>query len=388
MAPKGKSASSVPAFFSKLCSEMECAVQACDLGESINTKILLEDPYLNWSIGGGLVRGRLNVLAGQSGSGKSYLSAKAAATIQQEDNEGWVLWLDTEYYLYKQPERIARLAKMGIDLKRCIIISSNQTNVVFSKLDEIENALKAKDIRVCVMVIDSLGALEDQHAAKKFAEGEIEDASNKYGGNAKAIGTLVRKLLRMAAENDMTTICVQHAIVEQGNGQSKGPPKYVVKGGNTLRLQSDLFILMETVERKDALITADNESVEWTDKGVIAAGKTIRYKCLKSRYCMEGRTAESKINFVDCKTVQLEGSLCNLAKLLGVIVHPVNPQTGKENAQWWCLKDEPETKWNGEKQVIAALADKTLYNKVHQQCLSATDTPSGYCPSDVTIDMD
>lgn len=378
-----------PAFLTKMLGDLNCACIASQVSSSIQTKVQVGDPFLDWALGGGIALNRLNVLAGQSGSGKSFLCALLAAAIQRISGpDAYVIWLDTEYFLHDQPDRISRLAKLGIDLDRLIILSSNQPDVVFSRLDDLENEMKSGGIRVCCTITDSLGSLEDQHAAKKFAEGEIEDAANKFGGNAKLIGALVKKLTRMSAENKMTTLLVQHAIVQQGDGQSKGPPKYIVTGGSKLRLLSDLMILSETVERKDALLNQDNSSVEFSDKGVVAAGKTIRVKVLKSRFCMEGRVAEFKVNFDTCQIVRTEDSLVELAKLVGVLVHPVNPETGKENSLWWTFKGR-EKKYQGEKNVLLALQqDKSLFQEIVQECLNVKDVPQGYNPADVTIDVD
>ena len=377
--------SKVPAFFSKITADLECAVIANDLGECDSSKVSLGDPMLDWALGGGIAKNRLVVFAGQSLSGKSFMCAKAAGKIQQEsDPDAWVVWLDAEYFLHKEPERIARLTQMGIDLKRCLIISSNKPDVIFSKLDAIETAMQEKEIKVCAMVIDSLGGLEDKAAAAKYAEGEIESAGDKFGGMAKFIGTLVKKLVRMAAENNMTVCLVQHAIVDMA-GAGKGPPKYIVTGGQRLRLLCDTMVLSETVERKDALLTADNESVEFSDKGVVATGKTIRYKCLKSRFCMEGRTAETKINFSTCEVVRTEDSLCALAKLLGILTHPANAE-GKINALWWKFSFAPD-KYQGEKQVLEALKDKTLYGKVLAACMEMKDTPIGYQSSELGVEV-
>lgn len=366
---KGKAKSSMPAFFSKMIEEMECACVASNVSSEMD-KLSLGDPSLDWIVGGGLVVNRLNVFAGQSGSGKTFLCALAAAALQAARPDAWVIILDMEYFYKDQPDRVARLAKIGIDINRCVIISSNEPDVVFGKLDEIEQAMKAHEIDVCAIVGDSLGGLEDKHSAEKIAAGEINDAGNKYGGMAKVLGPLIKKFVRMGAENRCTVLLVQHAI-EDLQASSKGAKKYIVTGGQKLRLLCDVMLLSETVERKDALINADNTSVEFTDKGVVAAGKTVRFKCLKSRNSMEGRVAEVKINFETCKIARTEESLVNLAKLIGVLVHPVNDH-GVENKLWWKFNGL-DAKYQGEKQVLEALQDRDLYLKVLEMCSNSSN---------------
>jgi RecA/RadA recombinase len=365
MVKKEKTKSTMPSFFSKMLAEMECATLASEVSSEMD-KLPLGDPSLDYILGGGLAVNRLNIFAGQSGSGKTFLCAKAAAMLQQHRPDAWVVIFDMEYYYKDQPDRVARLGLMGLDLTKTMIISSNQPNVVFEKLDEMESEMKAGQVDICAVIGDSLGGLEDKHSADKFSSGEVEDAANKYGGMGKFIGALVRKLVRIAAENRCTILLVQHAI-EDLAAAGKGIKKYIVTGGQKLRLLCDAMLLSETVERKDALLTADNNSVEYGDKNVVASGKTIRFKCLKSRYCVEGRVAEVKINFDTCEIVRVEDSIISLAKLVGVLVHPVNPDTGAVNTRWWQFAGMDE-KYNGEKQVLEALKDKALFTKVLDLC--------------------
>jgi hypothetical protein len=100
---------------------------------------------------------------------------------------------------------------------------------------------------------------------------------------------------------------------------------------------------------------------------------------------MEGKKAEVKFDFENCVVVQKEESLFNLAKLLGIIAHPVNAE-GKENVMWWAVKGDASQKWQGEKQIVKALEDKKLYDKVYRACMAVEHAPT-YAPVGETLDI-
>lgn len=389
MAPKSPKTPGVPAFFSKMSAEMNCAVTAASIvAKNEESMVPFPDPMLTWVTGGGIALNRLNIYTGMSGTGKTFLCAMAAGLLQKRRPEAWVIILDVEYYYDNRPERVKRLESFGINLEKTFIISSNEPDVIFARLSDLEASLKAGEMEVCALVADSFGALEDPSTANKLNEGEIGAAGNKMGGTAKLIKPLVIRLLRIAAEQKVTVLAVQHAMEDIQAAQrsmGKGPKKWIVLGGQALRLMSDVLLISENVERKDALIAAGDVSVENEDKGVVAVGKTVRFRCLKSRDTMEGKVCDVKFNFDTCQMVQREQSLYNLATLLGIICHPVNPDTGAENVRYWCFRETPEVKWHGEGQALTALADSRLYDAVFQACLAVKDTPK--YTTDTTIEL-
>jgi RecA/RadA recombinase len=379
MAPKNQKPAGLPAFFSKMSGEMSCAVTAASIvAKGEDSMVPFPDPMLTWVTGGGIALNRLNIYTGMSGTGKTFLCAMAAGLLQKRRPNAWIIILDVEYYYDSRPERVKRLEQFGINLERTFIISSNEPDVIFARLSDLEASLKTGEMEVCALIADSFGALEDPATANKLNEGEVGAAGNKMGGTAKLIKPLVIRLLRIAAEQKVTVLAVQHAMEDIQAAQrsmGKGPKKWIVLGGQALRLMSDVMLISENVERKDALIASGDTSVENEDKDVVAVGKTVRFRGLKSRDTMEGKTAEVKFNFDTCQMVQKEQSLFRLATLLGVIVHPVNADTGVENVRYWCFKDTPEQKWHGADQVAQALNDVRLYDRVFEACMAVKDTP-------------
>lgn len=368
----------VPAFFSKLGKNLETAVLASEIAMmEVNNVIKLPDPALNWATGF-IPSDRVTVLAGDSGSGKTFLACMMLGILMKQRPNDYAVFIDIERYFWNKPERVKRLQSFGVDLDRLQIISTNMIDDAMSCLVDIENGLRESRAKgeagMCAIVVDSLGGLRTESDEKKLAEKGVEDASNKFGGVAKPIGTIIKKLLAISADNNVASILIQHSIEEQGKGGPTGaPPKMIITGGQKLRYMSDCMLLLKNVERKDAGLTSDNKAVEISDKDFVKTGKTIRCQVVKSRSTVEGKVVEYQANFETCEIVNTHKSLFTLAKKLGVVYHPIGP-SGKESVQWYAFKDatSKEHKFHGQEETAEALKkDKKLYAEVEDACMKS-----------------
>lgn len=368
----------VPAFFSKLGKNLDTALLASEIAMmEVNNVIKLPDPALNWATGF-IPSDRVTVLAGDSGSGKTFLACMMLGILMKQRPNDYAVFIDIERYFWNKPERVKRLQSFGVDLDRLQIISTNMIDDAMSCLVDIENGLRESRAKgeagMCAIVVDSLGGLRTESDEKKLAEKGVEDASNKFGGVAKPIGTIIKKLLAISADNNVASILIQHSIEEQGKGGPAGaPPKMIITGGQKLRYMSDCMLLLKNVERKDAGLTSDNKSVEISDKDFVKTGKTIRCQVVKSRSTVEGKVVEYQANFETCEIVNTHKSLFNLAKKLGILYHPIGP-SGKESVQWYAFKDatSKEHKFHGQEETAEALKkDKKLYAEVEDACMKS-----------------
>jgi len=373
---------------SSLLKKMDGATTAAAIEKDTSrppTFVKIDEPYLEWALGGGFFRGRLNVIAGPSGSGKSFLAILAAGKLQRAIPDSIIIIKDIEHY-FNMPERVARLRKFGIDLDRVAIFPSSKVDEVFGTLQTIEDSLKAGEGKIAAIIVDSLGGLQDPHALKKIADGDIGDAGNKFGGMAKVIGTLSKFLNDLAAKYDVTIFLIQHAI-EDMDFQKTGN-KWIITGGQKLRFQAECMLLTETVNRKETQVDSTGNIIESKERdALVATGKTVRVKVVKSRGTMEGKVAEIMADFDTCKIIRQDKSLFSLATKLGTIYHPVSSETGKANVQWWAFTvDGKEQKYHGEEKTLKALReDVDAYNSVVAACMA---NPNGYTPDDDVIDME
>lgn len=324
------------------------------------------DPSLNWALCGGFPRNRLIVLAGDSGSGKTTMGIKHLAQIQKEDKDAIVFIIDTEFYLKDKPERVKRLQKMGLDLSRVLILYTNEPSEVFSVLPKIEQEMK-NGAPIRGGIVDSLGGVSPKAQEDRIEAGEVEKAGNQYGGTAKMIASTVKLMVRIAAESQCTIFAVQHAMDDMS--QSYGRPKKIIKGGQTLRLLSDVMILFSSINAKDSKIDLNGEVANTKTKAFI--GKKIRAKVDKCRDGVEGRCAEFTVNFVDGEVMFKERSLWEVAKTIGVVYHPVN-ESGAENKMMWnYMVGNEEKSIRGEPKGIESLADDVCFKAVYEACLNS-----------------
>jgi RecA/RadA recombinase len=363
----------LPSYFSKLTRDLDYAVMAANLAsQEDKTNFDAGDPALNWGTGK-IPTDRITILAGVPGACKSFLMYYWIGQLMKANPEAGAVIFDIEYYLHNKPDRVRRLAQFGIDLNRLLIISSNEPDKVFAKLSMLEEGVKESPLSLCAIGVDSLGGATAAYDEKKIKEGEIEQAGNKFGGMAKVMGPLVKAMTRISAENKVAVFLIQHAIQDMASDPS-GPKKWIVTGGQKLKHQADLMLLMESVERKDAGLTADNNTIENSDKDAVKIGKTIRTRVLKSRNTVEGRVVEFQVNMETCQIVNKNRSLFNLAKKLGVVYHPTG-DSGKPSLHWWAYKDDKgaEHKFHGQEKTEDSLVpDTPSYLAVERQCMTAS----------------
>ena len=184
----------VPAFFSKLGKNLETAVLASEIAlMEVNNVIKLPDPAINWATGF-IPSDRVTVLAGDSGSGKTFLACMMLGILMKQRPNDYAVFIDIERYFWNKPERVKRLQSFGIDLDRLQIISTNMIDDAMACLVDIENGLRESRAKgkagMCAIVVDSLGGLRTESDEKKLAEKGVEDASSKFGGVAKPIGSV------------------------------------------------------------------------------------------------------------------------------------------------------------------------------------------------------
>jgi hypothetical protein len=75
----------------------------------------------------------------------------------------------------------------------------------------------------------------------------------------------------------------------------------------------------------------------------------------------------------------------NLGKSLGVIYHPINPETGKENAQMWVCGNHPPIR--GEANIKASVvASAELQEEIMSKCYAFQDAAVSVDADGVVLD--
>lgn len=346
------------------------------------------DPALQWCLGG-YIRGRLNLLWGPTKSGKSTLALKWAAQEQKKRGSGYyVLIFDSEYnYEMDNPKTIQRFLACGIDPDYVLVSHGNDMDTLFEGIADMKADVASGDLKLAAVIVDSWGGVTVESALKKIKEGEIADAGNSFGGNAKFINPLIGFFLDLAGEYAVTCFFVQHCIM---NMDQYGK-KYLLLGGQKLRFLVHCSLFLETVEASDARLGAGGVQIAKGDTDdIVAVGKRIRAYCDKSRQVVEGRKIEFWFDFERAEFALKDESLFELAAKIGVIYHPTEPELDKKgnpvvdvngvpqlktkNAHW-CFSENGDpltaTQWHGKPNVLKALSDTILYDSVFGACMKS-----------------
>lgn len=345
------------------------------------------DPALQWC-SGGYIRGRLNLLWGPTKSGKSTFSLKWAG-LEQKKRGGKVLIFDSEYnYDIDNPKTIERFEQCGLDPDDVVVIQGNTFNELFFGLADLEADIKKGDLGVSAIVWDSVGGVSVESALKKIAEGEISDAGNSFGGNAKFINPVIQFFLRMAGDYAITCFFVQHCIM---NMEQYGK-RFLLIGGQKLRFLVHCSLFFETVEAQDARLAVGQQAIEKSMvEETVAVGKRIRSYCDKSRQLVEGRKVEFWFDFEKVEFARAEETLFELAKRLDIIGDVIEVETDKKGnvkvdedtgkpvlkkkKGYFCYPSDSSNptavQWHGKPGVMEALKNKELYDKIFEDCMNS-----------------
>jgi len=353
----------IPAFFSKLQKDCGAVIASYAAKQKIATTIYAGDPYFHW-VTGGFSLGKVNVLYGCAGAGKSTLALKLIGSAQALRPESWVLILDSELYFQDRPDRIQRLHDaFGIDLEHTLIISSKQINVAFGQIFELIEAVKSNKLELSGILIDSWKGFENKSAVKKIIEGKIDEAGDASRGTAKTMNPILDQVVILAGISRALCMITQHVAANQ----EQYGPNYLLPGGECFRHQTDAIIYVETITASDAKLADGDEIIEKSDRETEKVGKRLRIRADKTRNTVEGKKCEIWFNFRDGHFALPEISLFDLADKLGIITHPVNPETGKDVVAQWMFED---VKIVGKDNFIEKLKDKDFFNKVQTACFA------------------
>lgn len=338
------------------------------------------DPSLDWGIKGWHTGG-INLIYGPSGCGKSALALSAAAETWKKNQDSYVVIYDSEFYYYKNKANYERIAQFGIPLDKVILIAHNTIAVLFESLPQLEEDMNPDKktgkvaLKVCAIIIDSLGGIQNQNAENKILKGESEAAGDAHRGNAKSMNPILGVFNRITAIHNIPCFIVQHCI----KNQEMYGDKWVLLGGERLKFLSQRVVQVESsLSREAKLFAGDipfNKDKPTEMEDLVQVGKKIIFKCIKSRGGMEGGKGEFFFNFIEARFAKPDISLFNLASKLDVFYHPLN-EAGKPNNSWWAYNlIGKEIKAHGQSKMQEMLAtDKELFARVLADCRASTKT--------------
>ena len=267
---------------------------------------------LNYLISGdfnkGIPLGKVSVLAGESGAGKSYIAS--GNIIKNAQDQGiFVILIDSENALDE-----AWLQALGVDTdeKKLLKLSLSMIDDVAKTVSEFmksykdEHAENREGAPKVLFVIDSLGMLLTPTDVDQFEKGEMK---GDLGRKPKALTALVRNCVNMFGSWNVGLMATNHTYASQ----DMFDPDDKISGGQGFIYASSIVVAMKKLKLKE-----DEKGNKVTDvRGIRAACKVM-----KTRYAKPFESVQVKIPY-DTGMDPYSG-LLDLFEKKGIIVQQGN----------------------------------------------------------------
>ncbi|MAI85531.1 MAG: hypothetical protein CMM91_11500 [Rickettsiales bacterium] len=242
---------------------------------------------LNYLISGdfnkGIPLGKVSVLAGESGAGKSYIAS--GNIIKNAQDQGiFVILIDSENALDE-----AWLKALGVDTdeKKLLKLSLSMVDDVaktvseFMKEYKTEHSENREGAPKVLFVIDSLGMLLTPTDVDQFQKGEMK---GDLGRKPKALTALVRNCVNMFGSWNVGLMATNHTYASQ----DMFDPDDKISGGQGFIYASSIVVAMKKLKLKE-----DEKGNKISDvRGIRAACKVM-----KTRYAKPFESVQVKIPY-------------------------------------------------------------------------------------------
>ena len=304
------------------------SIQGLGIGFSDPTDWISTGNYaLNYLVSGdfnkGVPLGKVSVLAGESGAGKSYIAS--GNIIRNAQDQGiFVILIDSENALDEQ-----WLQALNVDTNedKLLKLSLSMVDDVAKTVSEFmkgyreQHADNKEGAPKVLFVIDSLGMLLTPTDVDQFQKGEMK---GDLGRKPKALTALVRNCVNMFGSWNVGLIATNHTYASQ----DMFDPDDKISGGQGFIYASSIVIAMKKLKLKE-----DEKGNKISDvRGIRAACKVM-----KTRYAKPFESVQVKIPY-DTGMDPYSG-LVDLFEKKGILVQTGNrlkyvDSAGKEHIEF------------------------------------------------------
>jgi len=239
---------------------------------------------LNYLISGdfhkGVPLGKVTVLAGESGAGKSYIAAGNIVKAAQEQGI-FVVLVDSENALDE-----AWLHALDVDTSEEKLLKLNMSMIddvakTVSEFMKEYRDMAEEDRPKVLFVIDSLGMLLTPTDVDQFGKGDLK---GDMGRKPKALTALVRNCVNMFGSYNVGLVATNHTYASQ----DMFDPDDKISGGQGFIYASSIVVAMRKLKLKE-----DEDGKKVTDvRGIRAACKVM-----KTRYSKPFESVQVKIPY-------------------------------------------------------------------------------------------
>ena len=277
-----------PFDISKFRKDITKSIDGLGIGFNDPTDWISTGNYaLNYLISGdfykGIPLGKVTVLAGESGSGKSFIASGNVVRHAQEQGI-FVVLIDSENALDEKwlqalnvdtsPDKLLRLSLSMID-------DVAKTISTFMKQYKADYTDETTDKPKVLFVLDSLGMLLTPTDVDQFDKGDMK---GDLGRKPKALTALVRNCVNMFGSHNIGMLATNHTYASQ----DMFDPDDKISGGQGFIYASSIVIAMKKLKLK-----------EDEDGNKISEVRGIRAACkvMKTRYAKPFEGVQIKIPY-------------------------------------------------------------------------------------------
>lgn len=319
-------------WMSKLTSDFGKAAEA--LPSFKEMIIPAPSPSLNWALSGGFIESKAYLLYGPEQGGKSLLSQLGLIEVQKKFPESIQIVFDAEYSFNKD-----WFIKLGGDPTRVIVRQSNDPVKIFDYMwTEMLEALQ-EGAPINAIMIDSIKSILYPKDLKKVSTDFIQG-----GTGANYLPSVLKRILPVLREHHITSFAVQQ-VSENMDMYTKARNPYVLPDGRALKHWADLMLEVTKIETKATIVSREKD----IDENDLQLGHKVKVKVKKNRTGAPARVAMFTLDY-EKGIVNKDQEIIDLAKGLGVMKHPINPETGNPNALYWVFGNHEQVK--GEEKFI------------------------------------
>jgi recombination protein RecA len=239
---------------------------------------------LNYLISGdfnkGIPMGKVTVLAGESGAGKSYIAAGNIVKSAQEQGI-FVVLIDSENAL---DEKWLHALNVDTSEEKLLKLNMSMIDDVAKTVSEFMKEYRemAEEERPKVLfVIDSLGMLLTPTDVDQFQKGDMK---GDMGRKPKALTALVRNCVNMFGSYNVGMVCTNHTYASQ----DMFDPDDKISGGQGFIYASSIVVAMRKLKLKED----EDGNKTTTVNGIRAACKVM-----KTRYAKPFEAVQVKIPY-------------------------------------------------------------------------------------------
>ena len=264
------------------------SIQGLEIGFSDPTDWISTGNYaLNYLMTGdfkkGVPLGKVTVLAGESGAGKSYIASGNIIKNAQEQGI-FVILIDTENALdeqWLQALKVDTAEDKLLKLSLSMVDDVAKTVSEFMKGYKEQNADDKEGAPKVLFVIDSLGMLLTPTDVNQFEAGEMK---GDLGRKPKALTALVRNCVNMFGSWNVGLIATNHTYASQ----DMFDPDDKISGGQGFIYASSIVVAMKKLKLKE-----DEKGNKISEvRGIRAACKVM-----KTRYAKPFEGVQVKIPY-------------------------------------------------------------------------------------------